>query len=160
MARQKQSWRETASYCTDSGGKEDEHEKESPSKDNPSVMSLVRPQESYEHPVFKSISKANNFVNSMTEEAVIKKLSELGLSTKYVFHICVNFELNYQRIQILMLSSFSSTKLSLLPLSHSNIFFGLYFQEVEFRNKVFANPKRRTWLYSCRAFWRSCDVLT
>ena len=95
MARQKQSWRETASYCADSGGKEDENEKESPSKDNPSVKSLVRPQESYEHPVFKSISKANNFVNSMTEDAVIKKLSELGLSTKYVFHICVNFELYY-----------------------------------------------------------------
>ena len=116
MARHKQSWRETASYCTDSVGKEGENEKESLPKDNPSVISLVRPQESYEHPVFKSISKANSFVNSMTEEAVIKKLSELGLNTKYVFHVCLNFEVCYLAIQIMMLGLFSRTVLGLHPL--------------------------------------------
>ena len=77
MARKKQSWRETPGYGSDP----DEGEGQTARNRLP-IAYISRPQQSYDHPVFKKISRANSHVNSMNPEDIVRKLRELGLSEK------------------------------------------------------------------------------
>lgn len=82
MAEKKQQWRETTSYASDSE-EEDKHDAPVPRH---LTKSIAKPQSSFNHPVYKKISRVNNFINSLTTKEIRCKLTELGLSDKYVLH--------------------------------------------------------------------------
>lgn len=83
MAKKKQTWREPFQYSSDE--EEVKTKRDQLPKDKPLVAHIPRPQDSFDHPVFKKLSRANNFVNNMSAEEIANKLRELGLSDKYVF---------------------------------------------------------------------------
>ena len=91
MAKKKQTWREPLSYNSDSDEEHATVKREDERKDAQLTKSVERPQQSFDHPVFKQISKANSFIHSMTTHEIVDKLKELGLSEKYVsnyFALC------------------------------------------------------------------------
>ena len=83
MAKKKQTWREPSRYSSDE--EENDAKRDHFPKDKMLVTHISRPRESFDHPVFKKLSRANNLVNSMSAEEITNKLRELGLSDKYVF---------------------------------------------------------------------------